>query len=75
MSTPEQVGKVATSAIDALRGSPGLLVLVLLQITTLGILYFVNDKQNDRRAAREMYILEKCLQRTDKIAKELEFRQ
>lgn len=60
MSIPEQAGKVATGAIDALKGSPGLLVLVLLQIATLGILYFVVDRQNERRAVREMAMLERC---------------
>ena len=61
MSIPEQAGKVATSTVDALKGNPGLLVLVLLQIITLGVLYFVTDKQNERRAAREMYLLQHCL--------------
>lgn len=60
-SAPEEAGKVAASAIDALRGNPGLLVLVLLQITTLGVLYFVTDKQNERRATREMFLLEHCM--------------
>lgn len=61
MSIPEQASKVASTAIDALRGNPGLLVLVFLQIITLGVLYFVTDKQNERRAAREMYLLQHCL--------------
>lgn len=66
MSIPDQAGKVANSAIDALKGNPGLLVLVFLQIITLGVLYFVTDKQNERRAAREMYLLQHCLPtRTD----------
>lgn len=60
MSIPEQASKVATGTIDALRGNPGLLVLVLLQITTLLVLYFVNDRQNERRAAREMAMIERC---------------
>lgn len=60
MSLPEHGAKVATSTIDALRSSPGLLVLVLLQIATLGVLFFVNDRQNERRAAREMAIIERC---------------
>jgi len=60
MGAVEEGGKVATSTIDALKGSPGLLVLVLLQIITLGVLYFVTDKQNERRATREMAMIERC---------------
>ena len=60
MTVPEQAGKVATSTIDALKGNPGLLVLVLLQLTTLGVLVFVTDKQNERRAQREMAMIERC---------------
>jgi hypothetical protein len=66
MTMPEQASKVATSTIDALKGNPGLLVLVLMQIITLGVLFFVTDKQNTRRAEREMYLLQHCLPtRTD----------
>lgn len=64
MGTPEEASKVATSAIDALKGNPGLLVLVFLQLTTLGVLYFVTDRQNERRAQREMAIIERCFPRT-----------
>lgn len=71
MTIPEQAGKVATTTIDALRGNPGLLVLVLLQMVTLGVLFFVNDRQNERRQAREMMLLDRCLDRTDAILKEL----
>lgn len=67
MTLPEQASKVATSTIDALKGSPGLLVLVLLQIATMGILFYVNDKNNERRQNREMYLLEHCLDKTGSI--------
>jgi len=66
VTVPEQAGKVATSAIDALRQSPGMLALIMLQVITLGILYFVNDRQNERRAAREMMILDRCLAQQEK---------
>jgi hypothetical protein len=58
---PEEAGKVATSAIDSLRGSPGLLVLVLLQILTLGSLVYISQNNRDREQAREMLILQRCL--------------
>lgn len=62
---PEQAGKVATGTIDALRNSPGLLVLVLLQITTMGMLVWINDKQNTRRQEREMFLLRQCFPHDD----------
>lgn len=60
MSLPQEAGKVANTAIESLKGSPGLLVLVLLQLTTMGILVFVNDRQNERRQQRELAMLERC---------------
>lgn len=60
MGATEEAGNTARTAIDALKGNPGLLVLVLLQMTTLGVLYFVNDRQNERRQVREMAMLDRC---------------
>lgn len=71
MSMPEQTAKVATTAIDALKGNPGLLVLVLLQLTTMAMLIFVNDRQNTRRAAREMAMLERCFPHLEKTELEV----
>lgn len=56
----EDASKVAASAIDALRSSPGLLVLVLLQILTLGVLAYTNEHNNVRRHEREMLLLRSC---------------
>lgn len=61
MTIPEQAGKVASSTVDALKGSPGLLALIVLQLITLGVLYFVNDRQNERRQQRELAIIDRCL--------------
>jgi len=61
MSLPEEAGKVANSAIDSLRGSPGLLVLVLLQLMTLGVLAYISQTNRGREQARDMLILERCL--------------
>lgn len=60
MSAPEQAGKVATSAIDALKGSPGLLVLVLLQAATLAVIYFAASHNADLWQARQMALIERC---------------
>ena len=49
--TAEEAGKVAVSAIDALKASPGLLALILLQILT--------DRQQQQE--RELLLLRSCI--------------
>lgn len=61
MSAPEQVGKVATSAIDALRGNPGLIALIILQLATLGTAFYAVEQQRQRQFDREMMLLKHCL--------------
>jgi hypothetical protein len=61
VTIPEQAGKVATGAIDALRSSPGLLVLVLLQLITLGVLYVASQHNQERSHERELLLLRSCL--------------
>jgi uncharacterized protein HemX len=58
---PEETGKVARSAIDSLRGTPGLLTVVILQVITLGALVYISQTNRQNQQAREMYLLEKCL--------------
>lgn len=60
MSIPEEAGKVATGAIDALKGNPGLLVLVMLQIATLALIYFSVEGNQSRMQTRELAMLERC---------------
>jgi hypothetical protein len=60
MTIPEQAGKVASGAIDALRSSPGLLVLVLLQVLTLGVLYIASQHNQERAHERELLLLRSC---------------
>lgn len=67
MSMPQEVGKVAATAIDAMKTSPSLLALIFLQCATLAVLYFVNDKQNERRATREIMMIERCFPHADKL--------
>lgn len=61
MSIPEQAGKVATSAVEALKGSPGLLSVILLQLITLGVLFFISQRNAEHRQQREMFMLERCI--------------
>jgi hypothetical protein len=60
VSPTEEVGKVASTAIDALKGSPGLLVLVLLQLTTMAIVYFAIQHNQERQQEREITVLNRC---------------
>lgn len=66
MTLPEQVGKVATGAIDALKGSPGLLSVILLQLITLGVLFVISQRNAENQQAREMFILGRCFPNGDK---------
>lgn len=60
MSIPEQVGKVAGNAIDALKTSPGLLSVILLQLITLGVLFVISQRNAEHQQQREMFMLDRC---------------
>jgi hypothetical protein len=57
---PGEVGKVATSAIDAMKASPALLALILLQVMTLVVLYFAAQHNQERLHERELLLLRSC---------------
>jgi hypothetical protein len=63
----EQIGGIVSTVADVLRTSPGLLVLVLLQVATLGLLFYVNENQSGRRQAREMFLLEHCVSMKERL--------
>jgi len=48
------------SAVGDLKGSPALLAIVLLQIATLAVVYFVSTGNAERAAARELALIEAC---------------
>jgi len=60
MSLPEEAGKVATNAIDALRASPALLVLVFLQMATLVMIHYGVQNSQKMTKERELAMLERC---------------
>jgi hypothetical protein len=62
MSIPEETGKIATSAIEAFRASPGLLFLTIVNIAFLVFVYFVGTLvlkayQDEQAAIHERYAL------------------
>ena len=64
-------GQVATSAIDALKSSPALLAVILLQFAMIGLIYVVSVSNAEDRQAREMMLLDRCLDKTDALKEEL----
>ena len=60
MGVVEEGGKVASRAVDTLRSSPGLLVLVLLQVATLAAIYLASQANQAREAQQQMALIERC---------------
>jgi len=46
--------------VGELRGHPALLAIVILQIITMAVFYFVASGNAERTAAREMALIESC---------------
>lgn len=46
--------------IGELRGHPALLAIVILQIATMAVVYFVASGNADRTAARELALIAAC---------------
>lgn len=60
MTLPEGAGRVASSAVDALRHTPSLLAVILLQIATMAMIYFVASANAERQQTRELALIERC---------------
>jgi hypothetical protein len=54
------VSEQADSIIHALRGSPALLAVIVLQMATLGMIYLVSSANSERVHLREMAFIEAC---------------
>jgi len=61
MSNAEQAGKVASGAIDALRGNPLCLAVVLLMIVLSGIAYFRDRAAQSEKAQIVSTLIERCM--------------
>ena len=60
MSLPEEAGKVASNAIEAMRTNPSCLAALLLAAMFVVLLYTVNQREADRRAHTVDTMLERC---------------
>jgi hypothetical protein len=54
------VSEQADHIIHALRGSPALLAVIVLQMATLGMIYLVSSSNAERVHEREMAFIEAC---------------
>ena len=50
----------AESIIDGLKGQPALLLLLVLQLATLVMIYFLSSANAERVQARELALIEAC---------------
>ena len=55
MTLPE-AGKI----IDSMKGYPALLAVIVLQVATLGLVYYAASGNAERSHARELALIEAC---------------
>ena len=55
--------RIAGHAIDALKSQPGLLAILIMQLMTMAVVYFVANANAERQQARELTILSQCLEK------------
>ena len=60
-NVPEEAGKVASSAIEAMKGQPVLIALLLLNALFISLTYFGVQSTRDRQAIEWKTVLERCL--------------
>jgi len=48
------------NAVGELRGSPALLAIVLLQMATMAMIYFISTANAERVQVRELALIEAC---------------
>lgn len=60
MGMIEDVGKVGMGAVDALKGSPGLLAVIMLNAIILGAIYFAFHDRNTTDHIERIALLERC---------------
>jgi len=56
MTLPEATHKI----IDGMRGTPALLAVIVLQLATLAMVYFVSSANADRVQERELALIATC---------------
>jgi hypothetical protein len=65
MGAPEEAGKVATSAIEALKAAPSCLAALLLCAMFIALSYFNNQREAERKAKTLDIVMERCFPRPE----------
>lgn len=70
MGIPEETGKVATSAIDAMKGSPSCLAAILLAAIMAILTYFALQARDQRSHEEFLAVVNACgyLQQVEQTA-------
>jgi len=53
------IDRIASTLSD-LKGSPALLAIVLLQMATMGLVYFISSANAERVQERELALIDAC---------------
>ena len=53
--------QLANSVVGSLKHSPALLVILVMQIATMVLVYFVANANAERQHTREMALIAQCL--------------
>jgi hypothetical protein len=56
----EGVTNVAHNAVEAFRATPALLAVVLLQLATIAVVFFISRGNAERAQIRELALIERC---------------
>jgi hypothetical protein len=59
-NVPEEAGKVATTAIDALKAQPVCLALLIGWLMTSGFSFFALQRERDRTHEESIAMIQKC---------------
>lgn len=67
---PEEVGKVTTSAIDAMKGSPSCIAAIILAGLFAVLTFYGLQRDADRRAKAVDILLTKCVPYVEELKQE-----
>jgi len=62
MPASDQVGKVATAAVDALKGTPAVLALVIFNLLFFGVVVYVQYTNGERWEKLFELMLKQCIE-------------
>jgi hypothetical protein len=62
MTIPEETGKVATAAVDAMKGNPLCLAVVVLVLGLSTLIYFRQSAREHDQALAMQSVIERCME-------------